>query len=104
MQKIQQFPRPSNFRQAVMWARSIRLEDELGRRGIKPGGPCPRCGSKLNVSVARQLWRCEFRRGDVITLVQHLEGLGFLEAVYRLTGYVPLPIADRVRPQGETPS
>jgi hypothetical protein len=96
MQKISQFPRPSNFRQAVAWARSIRLEDELARRGIKPGSNCPRCGSKLRVSVAHQLWCCEFRRGDVITLVQHLEGLGFLEAVYRLTGYVPLPQAGQV--------
>jgi hypothetical protein len=94
--KIQQFPSPSNFRQAVMWARSIRLEDELARRGIQPGSNCPRCGSKLKVSIARQFWCCEFRRGDVITLVQHLEGLGFLEAVYRLTGYVPLPQARQV--------
>jgi hypothetical protein len=102
--KIDRFPRPSTLRQAVTWARSIRLEDELTRRGIKPGGPCPRCGSKLKVSVAMQLWCCEFRRGDVVTLVQHLEGLGFLEAVYRLTGYVPLPLAGQVRPHGETPS
>jgi hypothetical protein len=94
--KIDRFPRLSNLRQAVAWTRSVRIEDELKRRGIQPGGPCPRCGSKLNVSIARQFWCCEFRRGDVITLVQHLEGLGFLEAVYWLTGYVPLPQAGQV--------
>jgi hypothetical protein len=96
MQKIPRFPRPSNLRQAVAWARSVRIEDELKRRGIQPGGNCPRCGSKLRVSVAHQFWSCEFRHGDVIALVQHLEGLGFFEAVSWLTGYVPLPQAGQV--------
>jgi hypothetical protein len=78
-------------------ARTVSIANELARRSItlrREGhelvGPCPRCGGRdrFNVHLTKQLWRC--RRcpagGDVIDLIRHLDGIGFAEAVARLTG------------------
>src|SRR5436190_10112397 len=78
-------------------ARSVRIEREIARRGIKLSagiaercGPCPVCGGRdrFSINVKKQVWNC--RRcpagGDVIELVRHLDGLSFGEAVRLLTG------------------
>ena len=84
----------------VAVARSIRLESEIARRGIKlaPGraercGPCPVCGGtdRFSINVNKQVWNCRgcSTGGDVIDLVRHLDGLSFNEAVSLLTGHTP---------------
>jgi phage/plasmid primase-like uncharacterized protein len=82
----------------VAVARSIRLESEIARRGIKlaPGvaercGPCPVCGGtdRFSINLKKQVWNCRgcSRGGDVIALVRHLDWLSFKEAVRLLTGH-----------------
>ena len=82
-------------------ARSVRLEDELSRRGIKLSGkngslsgPCPICGGndRFAVSLKKQLFNCRgcgARGGDTIALVQVLDGKGFRDAVEALCGGEP---------------
>jgi len=74
-------------------ARSVRLESEIARRGIKlsagtkrePAGPCPVCGGtdRFSINLKKQRWYCRKcpASGDVIALVQHLDGIGFLDAI-----------------------
>jgi CHC2 zinc finger len=82
-------------------ARSVRLESEIGRRGIKLSaagiaercGPCPVCGGtdRFSINLKKQVWncrRCE-RGGDVIELVRHIDGLSFGEAVRLLACAAP---------------
>jgi putative DNA primase/helicase len=81
-------------------ARSVRLESEIARRGIKLSagitercGPCPVCGGtdRFSVNLKKQVWNCRgcSRGGDVIELVRHLDGLSFGESVRLLTGAAP---------------
>jgi hypothetical protein len=53
-------------------------------------GPCPVCGGRdrFGVNGHKQVWNCRGcdQGGDVIALVQHVEGLSFQAAVERLTG------------------
>jgi hypothetical protein len=63
---------------------------------IEGAGPCPICGGRDRFSVNghKQVWNCRGcdRGGDVIALMQHVEGLPFREAVECLTGeYGPAP-------------
>jgi hypothetical protein len=63
-------------------ARSMRIEDEVGRRGIqlrRSGnneycGPCPKCGGRdrFSINTRKQLFNCRGCRkgGDVIELVK----------------------------------
>jgi CHC2 zinc finger len=78
-------------------ARSVRIEDEIARRGIRLQGrgservgPCPDCGGhdRFSINIKKQLWNCRGcgYGGDVIALVRHLDGLSFGEAVRLLTG------------------
>jgi hypothetical protein len=87
-------------------ARSIRLESEIARRGIKlaPGGaercgPCPVCGGtdRFSINLKKQVWNCRgcARGGDVIALVQHIDGGSFMEAVETLVGPAPRLAAKR---------
>jgi hypothetical protein len=81
---------------AVTLARSVRIEDELGRRGIRLRrvgaewiGPCPACGGRDRFSVNRrkQVFNCRGAGGGgVIDLVMHLDGCDFASAVAILTG------------------
>ena len=80
----------------VLQARSVPIESELARRGINLRGrvdrcgPCPRCGGhdRFSINTVKGVFNC--RRcdaaGDVITLVQLLDGVGFNEAVAWLAG------------------
>jgi DNA primase len=78
-------------------ARSVRIEDEVTRRGIRLQGrgtdrvgPCPVCGGtdRFGVNIKKQMFYCRKCDvgGDVITFVRHVDGCTFKEAVNLLTG------------------
>ena len=78
-------------------ARSVRVEDEIAKRGIRlkgridQCGPCPVCGGRdrFAIHVKKQKWlcrHCDVGGGDAISLVQFIDGIGFVEAVGVLTG------------------
>jgi hypothetical protein len=80
-------------------ARTMPIEDELARRGIKlngkleRAGPCPKCGGddRFSISTSKQVFNCRKcgGRGDVIALVQFLDGVDFVEACTTLAGAPP---------------
>jgi phage/plasmid primase-like uncharacterized protein len=81
-------------------ARTVRIEDEVARRGIalrgcgnERCGPCPVCGGndRFSINVKKRLWNCWGCAAgrDVIELVRHLDGLSFEETVRLLTSDVP---------------
>ena len=81
-------------------ARSVRIEDELARRGIKLRGrvdrcgPCPRCDGddRFSINLKKQVFRCRqcgAKGGGSIDLVMFLDGSDFKEAVATLTGFAP---------------
>jgi hypothetical protein len=70
---------------------AVRIEDELGRRGIRLSGrgpercgPCPVCGGtdRFSINTKKQVWNCRgcAKGGDVIALVEHLDAADFKEA------------------------
>lgn len=79
-------------------ALAVRIEDEIARRGIKLRGgvdrcgPCPRCGGtdRFSINTKKQVFNCRgFGGGDVIALVQHIDGSDFKKAVATLVGPAP---------------
>jgi len=88
-------------------AKATRIEDEVARRGIKlvgrgeRVGPCPVCGGvdRFAVNVKKQVWNCRgcAKGGDIVDLVQHLDGVDFKAAVVTLAGDERRPIA-RAKP------
>jgi hypothetical protein len=89
-QHSQSLSNPSR-RAWIAQARSVRIEDELERRGImlngrgpERRGPCLWCRSfdRLAVNVSTQQWSCSTcqRAGDVVALVQHFDRVDFLRA------------------------
>src|SRR5215472_12355695 len=82
-------------------ARSVRIEDECSRRGIKLNGarkterygPCPKCGGedRFALNTKKQVFNCRGcgARGDTIALVQFLDGVDFAHACETLTGEPP---------------
>lgn len=102
----------------IVQARAARIEDELARRGFpfwtkarnnNLGQPCPMCGGKdrFSVNTKKQVFHCRGcgAAGNVIKLVEGLDGVGFQDAVVTLTGKdagnsapsrskKPLPIAE----------
>jgi hypothetical protein len=81
----------------VASAKAGSIERELDRRGItlkrcgaERVGSCPRCGGKdrFSTNVNKNIWNCRgcAKGGDVIALVQHLDGADFLGACETLTG------------------
>jgi DNA primase len=72
-------------------ARSVRVEEEVSRRGIRlkgridRAGPCPHCGGRdrFSINLKKQVFNCRGcqRGGDVIELVQFLDDLDFRQAV-----------------------
>jgi phage/plasmid primase-like uncharacterized protein len=79
--------------------KAVRIEDEIARRNITlkgridQCGPCPVCGGtdRFAINVRKQVYVCRGCRvgGDVISLVQHLDGCAFAEAVEILAGDAP---------------
>ena len=88
-------------------ARTVRIEDEIARRGIRLKGridrcgPCPVCGGhdRFAINVRKQCFICRGCgiAGDVIKLVQHLDNCAFVSAVETLIG-------DDVRLQATPPA
>ena len=92
---------PINIDPRTDRARSVRIEDECARRGIKligrkneRVGPCPKCGGhdRFSINVAKQVFCCRVceKGGDVIDLVQHLDVVDFPTALTTLSGEPPL--------------
>jgi hypothetical protein len=84
-------------RDGIEKARMVPIEGELQRRGIKLKragkelvGPCPKCGGddRFAVNVPKQVWHCRSCGvgGDVIKLVEHLDGVAFIDACTMLAG------------------
>jgi phage/plasmid primase-like uncharacterized protein len=78
-------------------ARAMPVEHEVVRRGLKLKrqgkelvGPCPVCGGtdRFAVHVRKNVWNCRQcgHGGDVIALVQHLDGVSFSDAIATLAG------------------
>ena len=78
-------------------ARSIPIEHELSRRGVKllgrveRVGPCPRCGGddRFSINVKKQVFNCRQcggKGGGSIDLVMFLDGCDFDRAVAHLAG------------------
>jgi RecA-family ATPase len=90
-------------------ARSVPIESELARRGIKlsgkmeRAGPCPRCGGtdRFSINIKKQVWNCRGcgKGGDVIDLVCHLDGADFKSACTTLTGEPPPNGKDKDAPK-----
>jgi putative DNA primase/helicase len=81
-------------------ARAVSIGDELHRRGInlkRVGaeciGACPRCGGedRFAVNTEKNIFNCRGCGvgGDIIQLVEHLDGVDFNTACSRLTGQAP---------------
>jgi hypothetical protein len=87
------------FEDWVTKAKATRVEDELARRGTKlvgkneRAGPCPKCGGddRFSINCQKQVWNCRGcdKGGDIIELVQHLDGSEFVPAVEKLAGSPP---------------
>src|SRR5262249_57468892 len=86
----------------VTEAKAIPIERELERRGVRLKrmghelvGPCPRCGGhdRFGVNTQNQVWNCRHcaKGGDILDLVQHLDGVTLGEAVKTLTGMSARP-------------
>jgi phage/plasmid primase-like uncharacterized protein len=84
----------------IAQARTVRIEDEIARRGLKLSGrgperygPCPKCGGtdRFAINSSKQIWNCRGcqRGGDVISLVQHLDACTFAAAVATLSRQDP---------------
>ena len=90
---------PSAFEDWTGKARSVKLEDEIARRGIKLSGavdrcgPCPKCGGedRFSINIQKQVFNCRGcdKGGDVIALVEHLDSCDFVAACTTLTGQPP---------------
>jgi hypothetical protein len=93
-------------------AHAVRVEDELARRGFpywtKPrhndiGQSCPICGGKdrFAVNTKKQVFNCRVcnAKGDVIDLVQALDGVGYLDAIATLAGAAPIRIDYNIQKQ-----
>jgi hypothetical protein len=87
---------------------AVRIEGEIARRGIKLAGrgseqcgPCPVCGGtdRFSINTKKQVWHCRVcaMGGDVITLVQHIDGVGFKDAC-RILGGDAAPTTARPKP------
>lgn len=70
----------------------IPIEEEIASRGIQLRrvgaemvGPCPVCGGidRFSINRHKQVWHCRgcAKGGDVIDLVQHIDGCGYLDAL-----------------------
>src|SRR6516225_4280064 len=83
-------------------ARAVPIEREIEHGGIKlnggqveRAGPCPICGGddRFSINTKKGVWNCRGcgKGGDVINLVEHLDGVSFIPACTTLTGEPPPP-------------
>jgi len=81
-------------------AKAVGVDEVVARRAIKLkgrngklAGPCPKCGGddRFAVNVKKQIWNCRGCQtgGDIIALIQHLDGVDFTSAVRTLAGEMP---------------
>jgi hypothetical protein len=81
-------------------ARAVPIEREIDRRGVKLKrvgaehvGPCPKCDGedRFAINPAKGVWNCRGcdTGGDVIKLVEHLDGVDFMHACEALAGEPP---------------
>ena len=81
-------------------ARAVPIETEIERRGVmlrREGlervGACPKCGGedRFAINIKKQVFNCRGCGigGDVIQLVEHLDGVDFNAACTALTGQPP---------------
>jgi RecA-family ATPase len=94
-------------------ARAVPIESEIARRGIKLRrqgvefvGPCPVCGDgddRFSINTTKQVFNCRRcgKGGDVIDLVQHLDGSDFPTARDKLAGE---PAQTKLKSNGHTAS
>jgi hypothetical protein len=78
-------------RQADLLSEAMRLGARLKRiGGGEYAGPCPACGGgdRFSVNTRKKVWHCRGcgRGGDVVDLIQHVEGVTFIKAVETLAG------------------
>src|ERR1700681_796691 len=97
-------------------AKATPIETEVARRGglglKRIGGeligPCPQCGGcdRFAVSIRKQIFLCRGcgRSGDVVAMVQHIDGVDFKIAVQTLGGNERKPIAPVVKSTAEKES
>ncbi|MGD0673534.1 MAG: AAA family ATPase [Candidatus Binatus sp.] len=90
-------------------AKSVPIEKELARRGIKLKrqgkelvGPCPRCDGtdRFAINTVEQVWNCRGcgKGGDGIALVEHLDGCDFVTAGTLLAGEPPPKLNGKTGP------
>ena len=93
-------PRSTRNEAWIAKARAVKIEDEIARRGVRLRrqgvelvGPCPKCSGddRFAINTEKQVWNCRGcgKGGDVIKLVQHLDGCGFKAACATLAGEPP---------------
>lgn len=92
--------RDAEFDAWVQRARAVPIEREIDRRRIKLRGkiervgPCSRCGGgddRFSINTKKRVWNCRGCGigGDVIKLVEHLDGCDFKTACTTLVGEPP---------------
>ena len=84
----------------VQRARAVPIAREIERRGIKLRGndvdrcgACPKCGGndRFSINTKKGVWNCRGCRvgGNIIKLVEHLDGVDFIAACTTLVGELP---------------
>jgi hypothetical protein len=77
---------------AIAASRGLKLR----RQGAELVGPCPQCSGqdRFALNLRKQVWRCRVccpKGGDVIALVQHIDGCDFRKAIEWLIGETVTP-------------
>jgi phage/plasmid primase-like uncharacterized protein len=99
--------RNADLKNLIERALTVPIEAEAARwgiivRGRNYAGPCPICGGRDRfwINTAKQTFGCRKCAigGDVIALVQHIEGVGFRAAVMSLTRDGPRSTPAVVKP------
>jgi putative DNA primase/helicase len=78
--------------QTDILAEAVSRGAKLKRSGREWIGACPSCGGvdRFSVNPQKRIFNCRgFGGGDVIKMVEHLDGVSFLTAVETLTGEAP---------------
>jgi CHC2 zinc finger len=97
------------FEAWVQRARDVPIEHVIEHRGImlkgngtERCGPCPRCGGddRFSINAKKQVFHCRQCDvgGDVIKLVEHVDGVAWITACTTLTGEPP---PKNVKPNGK---